>query len=455
MKRLKILGIVWGLSTLSALPAAADPIAGDVDNANGVDAVDIQLVINGALDIGPTPADDIDHNTTIDAVDVQLVVNAALGISIDADADGLADAAEIVLGTSANLFDTDSDGIGDGQEVLDGTDPLVPNTPPETFYQVTFTTTAGGVSTLWRIEPAEAATPFNISEKLDLIATQPSHVHQGPIKVAPDGTFYAFFSEAFDADSAGAPGLTIAPSSLASAQTVKVNGLTIHGDNTQGGAQPCDGGNTVVYVDAGDQTVMPTPHTRDIWIVSRPNAQGSWTAPVCISRDSGFAYNTWPTLSADGTKVLFDQGAAPGRASGTSIGEVGLTGNGYRTVVSAADLPLAAAATYCHSPSYDTNGDIVFESDGAGGQQVWRVPAAGGTPAAVNSTFTNDKSPYVLPDGRIASLWLDSPGGVGKNEIKIMDSAGLNDANITSPSVLFDQIDDIGLGCGIFLPPKK
>ena len=443
------------LSLVLGVSAFADPIAGDVNGVDGIDAVDVQLVINGALEIGSLPADDIDHNASIDAIDVQLVINAALGLIIDADGDGLADAAEANLLTNPNLFDTDNDGIGDGQEVLDGTDPLVPNAPPETFYQVTFTTTAAGVSTLWRAQPVEATTPFNISEKLDLIATQPSHVHKGPIKVAPDGTFYAFFSEAFDADSAGNAGLTIAPAGLGSAQTIKYNGVTIHGDNTLGGAQPCNGGNTVVYVDAGDPTVTPTPHVRDLWVINRPNAQSAWNAPYCITRNTGSAYNTWPVLSSDSTKVLFDQGSAGGRASGTSIGEVSITGQDYRSVVTAASLPGGATATYCHAGSYLPNGDVVFEADDASSQQVWRVPAAGGTPSAINTAFAEDRSPCALPDGRIASLWLNSPNGSGKHEIKIMDDAGLNDATITEPSVLFDEIDDIGLGSGILVSPGK
>ncbi|MBI4556661.1 MAG: fibronectin type III domain-containing protein [Candidatus Hydrogenedentes bacterium] len=53
----------------------------DIDSSGGINAVDVQLVINAALglSIGNLNAD-VDRNNTVDAVDVQLVINAALGI---------------------------------------------------------------------------------------------------------------------------------------------------------------------------------------------------------------------------------------------------------------------------------------------------------------------------------------------------------------------------------------
>lgn len=59
------------------------PVPGDVDGNGDVNAVDVQLVVNAALelDIGGLDAD-IDNNGDVNAIDVQLVVNAALGIPI-------------------------------------------------------------------------------------------------------------------------------------------------------------------------------------------------------------------------------------------------------------------------------------------------------------------------------------------------------------------------------------
>jgi len=64
------------------IPTVTD-IPGDVDGNAAVDAVDVQLVINGALNLPVgTVNPDLNCDTAIDAVDVQLVINAALGIPI-------------------------------------------------------------------------------------------------------------------------------------------------------------------------------------------------------------------------------------------------------------------------------------------------------------------------------------------------------------------------------------
>jgi hypothetical protein len=50
----------------------------------------------------------------------------------------------------------------------------------------------------------------------------------------------------------------------------------------------------------------------------------------------------------------------------------------------------------------------------------------------------------VLPNGSIASLWLDRPEGSGDHELKVMTVNG------SSHFMLLPDIDvaDIGLGCG-------
>ncbi len=59
-------------------------LPGDISKDNLVDAVDVQLVINAALniDIGDLNAD-INSDFMIGAVDVQLVINAVLGLTIN------------------------------------------------------------------------------------------------------------------------------------------------------------------------------------------------------------------------------------------------------------------------------------------------------------------------------------------------------------------------------------
>jgi len=68
-------------AVVSTCAMAAVP--GDVDGDAEINAVDVQLVINGALDIPIGQLDaDINRDAEVNAVDVQLVINAALGIDI-------------------------------------------------------------------------------------------------------------------------------------------------------------------------------------------------------------------------------------------------------------------------------------------------------------------------------------------------------------------------------------
>jgi hypothetical protein len=127
MKRIEKSIFLCVFAFLVPVPAGAI-VAGDVNGDTSVTAVDVQLVINGALgiDIAPLNAD-VDLTGSTDAVDVQLIVNAALGLTIDSDGEGLPDVAERALGTNQDLVDTDDDGLDDYVEVLAGLNPLVPD----------------------------------------------------------------------------------------------------------------------------------------------------------------------------------------------------------------------------------------------------------------------------------------------------------------------------------------
>ncbi|MBI4556001.1 MAG: right-handed parallel beta-helix repeat-containing protein [Candidatus Hydrogenedentes bacterium] len=70
-------------------------------------------------------AGDVDLSGAVDAVDVQLVINGALGLTVDSDGDGLCDGAETRLGSDPGAADSDGDGISDLQEYFEGT--LVPS----------------------------------------------------------------------------------------------------------------------------------------------------------------------------------------------------------------------------------------------------------------------------------------------------------------------------------------
>ncbi len=57
----------------------------------------------------------------------------------------------------------------------------------------------------------------------------------------------------------------------------------------------------------------------------------------------------------------------------------------------------------------------------------------------------DDNSPCVLPDGRIASLWLDRDGNQsGAHELKLMNADGTGGVMLVTEK----DIQDIGIGCG-------
>jgi hypothetical protein len=93
-------------------------IAGDFNSSGAVDTTDLNLLVARALGQSNDDNTDIDYSGTTDAVDYQLVVRILLGYDIDADDDGLADVAEINLGTLPNNPDSDDDGLNDGDEVV-------------------------------------------------------------------------------------------------------------------------------------------------------------------------------------------------------------------------------------------------------------------------------------------------------------------------------------------------
>ena len=307
--------------------------------------------------------------------------------------------------------------------------------------QITFQASTPAL-TLYRIAPQPGALPEDLSALLDAIATQPG-THAGPITVSPDGNWYVFHSGRFDAGCANSNAcLTIAPSSVASAETIAIGGNVIYGE----GGVALPGGTAVVYSDGG------ATHARDLWIVQKQG--GVWTGPVLLTGASSFDFNFAPALSPDGTKVIFDAGASS--FPSTAVCEVGVDGTGFQVLVTNLDGPPPpyGPSTEAFSGSRAPDASLVFEAEWVSGgglsERIWRLPAGGGVPALVNGAFANDNSPCVLPDGRIASLYLGAPPPNDNHQIKIMDPDGTNAFALTSSGFIpgFVEVDDVGMGCG-------
>ncbi|MBN2548653.1 MAG: hypothetical protein JXB15_05830, partial [Anaerolineales bacterium] len=122
-----------------------------------------------------------------------------------------------------------------------------------------------------------------------------------------------------------------------------------------------------------------------------------------------------------------------------------IDGSGFRVVLTPEQGPDGGSQNALHSPHQAPDGSLVFESDWGGGELLWRLPAGGSAPALIRPDLTNDNTPCVLPDGRIASLWLNRPGNpAGVHEIKVMAA----DGSAYFMALVDEDVVDLGLGCG-------
>jgi hypothetical protein len=178
-----------------------------------------------------------------------------------------------------------------------------------------------------------------------------------------------------------------------------------------------------------------------------------WIYPVLLTADSPYTYHDYPSYSADGSHLVFDCGDRPYAAEGTAICEVVTDGSGFQVLLtpdanpdsSSSASPVARPQSLdeaaLHGPAYAPDGSLVFEADW-GSETIWRLPAGSNTPDSIGPAFNNDNAPCVLPDGRVASLWLDRPGGTSLHELKVMTSDG------DSYVMLAINVDIVDIACG-------
>lgn len=287
---------------------------------------------------------------------------------------------------------------------------------------------------IYRIEVRPGATPENLSQKLNALSPGSADDH---VNLSPDGQWLVVTTDRFGIGSW--TGLAVVNWTVTEGAAVRVNGEFVH---PEGASAVASGGNLIVY-SSGDG-----PHTRDLWAITR---QGTvWGTPVLLTASSPYAFNAQPAISADGSSVVFDGGNQPYGAPGTAICEVRTDGSAFRNVVTQAARPAALPdpnpdrEEALHHADYAPDGSIVFEADWSG-EQLWRVTPGSAVPVRVGPVVANDNSPSVLPDGRVASLWLGSPDNV----------TGFHQIKVTAPDggsfflLLTDQdVLDIGLGAG-------
>ena len=294
---------------------------------------------------------------------------------------------------------------------------------------ITYTLPNGNV---YRVAAKKKSKPLNITQKLKRHAKGKKDQW---ISTSPDGNWFVLSTARFDKECKGWECLSIVNKKFSSGKAVRSEGNVVH---AEGNSAVASSGKLIVYP-AGDGT-----HTQDLWAISLTGGVNDWSAPVLLTADSDFEWNSMPAISNDGTKVVFDCGNEPYGANGTSICEVGTDGTEFRIVITPADSPEGYSDTGAlHHPAYAPDGGIVFEGKWNDNEQIWRLSPGADVPELVNNDFTNDNSPCVLPDGKIASLWLNRPNSSGYHELKIMDSNGENFQMI----LINVDVADVGISC--------
>ncbi len=217
---------------------------------------------------------------------------------------------------------------------------------------------------------------------------------------------------------------------FSSGGAVSIGGQTVHPEGSISAVS--NNGDLVVYA------TQDGPHATDLYASVRTN--GVWGAATLLTGSSTYNWHSMPALSVDASTVLFDCDSDQSNV-GEAVCEVHTDGTGFRVVLTPADGP-GPQYNPLHSPDYASDGSIAFEGDWDG-ETVWRLPAGVTTPVKVGG-HNNDNSPCVLPDGSIASLWMDRPGGPSTHELKVMRADG------SSYFMVLTGVDiyDVGIGCG-------
>ena len=166
---------------------------------------------------------------------------------------------------------------------------------------------------------------------------------------------------------------------------------------------------------------------------------------MLLTQGSPGAYQHDVNISNDQTKVVHVCGPSLYQVPQSSICESQIDGSGTQVVIPYSAGPGATSESVTHHPDYAPDGSIVFEADWGGSERIWRE--SGGTYTLVSpSGVGDDNSPCVLPDGRIASLWLGRPGNTNNpHELKVMNADG-SGAIMVITGV---DIVDVGESCGL------
>lgn len=265
-----------------------------------------------------------------------------------------------------------------------------------------------------------------ISDRLDVLSNGVDEW----VNVSPNGSWLLISTERFGCEDWAC--LAVVPADLKKGEAVKAETEFAHGGF---GAISSEGSLIVYTSDEG-------PNEQDLMVLRR--ARIGWMKPVLITAESTFPDNSLPAISADGTKVVFNCRARPYEYVGSAVCEVGVDGTGFRRVIGPEDGPDGTFENAVLHPDYDPDGGYVFQADWGGEDQIWRLPLSGGSLERINPTLSDDRTPCVLSDGRVISIWQGRAGRTSPYELKIMSADGVTFRHVSIGSL----IDEEEIGCG-------
>jgi hypothetical protein len=292
--------------------------------------------------------------------------------------------------------------------------------------EIAYTLSNGDVYT---VAARASAAPLDVSRALDRLGKGGDDW----LNISANGRWLVLSTRRFAPECASWSCLAIVSGDLSSAVAVRAGGRLVH---PEGFGAVSSNGQLIVYSDSGG------PHTRDLYAIKRQG--NAWSAPILLSGSSRYAFNEQPALSYDGARVIFECGNRPYGDIGTALCAAQAGGGGFKVALDPSK-PSGTGSTFAllHEPAFAADGDILFEGD-TPVEQIWRLPSGVTTPVKVGARFTNDNSPCGLPNGSIASLWLERAGGAGRHEIKVMSM----DGNRYVMALIDRDVADIGIGCG-------